>query len=383
MTGNRSRCFLGGLVLILCVPAWGQEPDPLFQSWDRNGDGQLTRDELPEAVRGNFDRVDLDHDGLISLEEHQKFRDRLDAAPAKKGDGADRVPRLSESVKLIRGLDYVGEGNPRQSLDLLLPTGPGEAEKPLPLVVFIHGGAWRGGSKEGGLGRLAPLVETGRYAAASINYRLTGEASWPAQIHDCKAAIRWLRGHAGEYGLDPERIGVIGSSAGGHLVAMLGTSGGVAEIEGKLGSHLEESSAVSCVVDEFGPSELLMMGKFPSTMDHDGPGSPESLLVGGPLQERVEVAKAASPISYVTADDPPFLIIHGSKDMTVPFDQSERLHEALEKAGVSSLFIPVNEGGHGGFRSPELERRTRLFFDRHLRGQENELPTTPVEVGQN
>ena len=103
----------------------------------------------------------------------------------------------------------------------------------------------------------------------------------------------------------------------------------------------------------------------------------------GPLQERADVAKAASPIRYVTADDPPFLIIHGTKDMTVPFDQSERLHQALREAGVSALFIPVTDGGHGGFRSPELDRRTHLFFDRHLRDREVELPSMPVEVGQN
>ena len=235
MTGERIRHFLGGMFLFLCAPAWAQESGPQFQRWDRNGDGQLSRDELPEALRGNFDRVDRDRNGLISRGEHQAFLSRRNAAPAKKTDRADQAPRLAESVRLIRDLDYGGDGNPRQSLDLLLPKDREETVRPLPLVVFIHGGAWRGGSKEGGIGRLGPLVATGQYAAASINYRLTGEASWPAQIHDCKAAIRWLRGHAGEYGLDPDRIGVMGSSAGGHLVAMLGTSGGVTELEGQPG----------------------------------------------------------------------------------------------------------------------------------------------------
>ncbi len=373
------RVAMGVLAVVLSTGVVvGQERPDRFALWDRDGDGRLSREELPERIRANFGAVDRDGDGFVSRAEHDAVAARLQA---KAAAGA-RQARVPGNVKVVKDLDYVGAGNPRQMLDLVLPAEREAGVEPLPLVVFIHGGAWRGGSKEGAVGRLAPWVATGEYAGAAINYRLTGEASWPAQIHDCKAAIRWLRAHAGEYGFDPERIGVMGSSAGGHLVAMLGTSGGIDELAGELGEHLELESRVACVVDEYGPSELLMMGKFPSTMNHESPSSPESLLVGGPILEREEVARAASPITYVSADDPPFLIIHGTKDMTVPFDQSERLHKALVAAGVESIFIPVTDGGHGGFRSRELERRIRLFLDRHLRGEQVEIPDTAVGVGE-
>src|SRR5262249_2482548 len=155
-------------------------------------------------------------------------------------------------------IPYAGTQNPRQTLDLLLPKVP-KGGKPLPLIVNIHGGAFRAGDKSMGVREIADLVDAGDYVAATINYRLSGESTWPAQIHDCKAAIRWLRANAAKYGIAPDRIGVIGASAGGHLAAMLGTSGGIAALEGDVGTHAGVSSRVKCVVDQFGPSELLAM----------------------------------------------------------------------------------------------------------------------------
>jgi acetyl esterase/lipase len=128
-----------------------------------------------------------------------------------------------DSIKLIADLSYAGNQNPRQMLDLMLPAKRGA--EPLPVVVFIHGGGWRNGSRDRGRRELAPLVSTGNYAGVSIGYRLTDEAQWPSQMHDCKAAIRWIRAHAPAYGFDPARIGVFGTSAGGHLVSVLGTTG--------------------------------------------------------------------------------------------------------------------------------------------------------------
>jgi acetyl esterase/lipase len=282
-----------------------------------------------------------------------------------------------DSVTIEQGISYAGTTNPRQTLDLLRPKQPRGA-RPLPVIAYIHGGAWMGGDKSAGLRLLAGFVAGGDYAGATIGYRLTGEAIWPAQIYDCKAAIRWLRANAAKYHLDPDRIGVIGESAGGHLVAMLGTSGGVAALEGDLGPYRGTSSRVRCVVDEFGPSELLAMGDYPSRIDHNAPGSPESRLVGGTLQEHQEVARAASPIRYVSRDDPPFLIIHGDADPLVPFNQSERLHKALQGAGVKSLFVRVAGGSHGGFRNPETAKRIRQFFDKHLRGRRETISEKPV-----
>ena len=156
-----------------------------------------------------------------------------------------------------------------------------------------------------------PLAAKG-YAVASINYRLSQHAVFPAQIEDCKAAIRWLRANAAKYHLDPDHIGVWGASAGGHLVALLGTTGSVKELEGK-GGNLDQSSRVQCVVDWFGPTDLATMGG-----SHDKPGSPESRLIGGPVQENKEKARKASPLTYVSKDSAPFLIMHGDQDNTVP-----------------------------------------------------------------
>jgi acetyl esterase/lipase len=286
----------------------------------------------------------------------------LDSA-AQFGKGT----KLPDAVKLDADIPYAGTNNPRQRLNLLLPKVP-KGDRPLPVIVHIHGGAWLAGDRIGGHGRLAGYVATGEYAGVAVGYRLTREAIWPAQIHDCKAAIRWIRANARKYNLDPDRIGVVGESAGGHLVAMLGTSGGVKDLEGDLGPHKGISSRVQCVVDLFGPAEILAMQGAGSRMDHDGPNSPEGKLVGGRVKEKKEVAIAASPVTYVAPDNPPFLIIHGNKDPLVPYNQSERLYAALKKAKVECYFITVDGGGHGGFRNPEIRSREWQFFDRCLRG---------------
>ncbi|HWB09393.1 MAG TPA: alpha/beta fold hydrolase [Pirellulales bacterium] len=355
------------------VLSYAQPPVSLFKQLDRNGDGKLTRDEFPRHIARLFDQIDTNRDGAISPEEDAAFR-RVTAP----GD----TPRLPPSVRGEFDLSYAGEKGAHQKLDLLLPKEPA-ADGPLPVILYIHGGAWRGGSKREGIAFLTPSVASGKYAGVTIDYRLSPEATWPAQIHDCKAAVRWLRTNAKKYNLDPQRIGVIGGSAGGHLAAMLGTSGNIERLEGKVGDNLDETSRVSCVVDEYGPTELLAMSEFPSEIEHDSPDSPESRLVGGPVQQRKEVAKSASPITYVSSDDPPFLLIHGTDDPLVPYDQSERFLAALQEEGVDSLLIKVQGGGHGGFRSSELDRRIRLFFDKHLRGQQDaEISAEAVQPGQ-
>ena len=285
---------------------------------------------------------------------------------------------LPENVRVEKDIDYAGTRNPRQALDLVLPRAP-RGGKPLPVIVIIHGGAFRAGDKSMGLREAADFAESGDYAAATINYRLSGEATWPAQIHDCKAAIRWLRANAAKYGLDPDRIGVTGASAGGHLAAMLGPGGGVAALEGDVGPHTGVSSRVKCVVDQFGPSDLLAMADYPSRIDHNAPDSPESELIGGAIQEHKDKARAASPITYISRDDPPFLIFHGTEDPLVPLNQSERLAEALKAAGVPCTFVKVVGAGHGGFRTPEVGRRIRQFLDKHLRDQPvGEVSDAPI-----
>ena len=265
--------------------------------------------------------------------------------------------RLPQGVKVLRDLQYVEDGHERNRLDLYLPE---EAQDSLPVIVWIHGGAWQAGSKDNC--PAVTLVAKG-YAVASVNYRLSQHAVFPAQIEDCKAAIRWLRANAAKYHLDPHHVGVWGASAGGHLVALLGTSGSVNELHGQ-GGNLDQSSRVQCVVDWFGPSDLATMAGA-----HNNPGSPESRLIGGAVQEHVEQARKASPVTYVSKDSAPFLIMHGDKDNVVPVGQSEALAEALKKAGVEVKLQIVTDNGHGGpgFTSPENRQLIEDFFAKHLR----------------
>ncbi len=268
------------------------------------------------------------------------------AAEARQTDG-----------KVLRDLAYVANGHPRQKLDLYLPKNATNA----PLIVWVHGGAWKQGDKDRTPAQI--FVEEG-YAVASINYRLSQHAVFPAQIEDCKAAIRWLRVHAKDHGYNPDRIAAWGSSAGGHLVALLGTSGDVKEFD--TGANPGVSSRVQAVVDFFGPTDFTQMGKFPSTIKHDAPDSPESELIGGAVQQNKAKAARANPITYVTADDPPFLILHGDKDSTVPLNQSELLEAALKKAGVDVAFHVVKGAGHG-FGGPEINEKVRQFLAKHLK----------------
>lgn len=275
-----------------------------------------------------------------------------------------------QSAKVIAHRDVVYAKTPEKDLllDVYRPTNP-KAEK-LPLIVWIHGGAWRNGSKGDGH-QVMPFVESGEYVGASINYRLSSEAIFPAQIHDCKAALRWLRAHAFRYGIDPRRVGVWGSSAGGHLVALLGTSGGVRGLEGDVGGNLRYSSNVQAVCDFFGPTDLLQMDahSISDRMKHDAPDSPESQLIGGPIQQHPDQVARVNPITYVTPDDPPFLIVHGDKDPLVPYHQSELLHAALDAAGVPTSLYKVVGGEHGKggeFGSDELLQRVADFFELRL-----------------
>jgi len=266
-------------------------------------------------------------------------------------------------VKTLRDLAYVEGGAERQKLDLYLPE---KAAAPLPLIIWIHGGGWAAGDKAG---CPAQRMTAQGYAVASLNYRLSGDAIFPAQIEDCKAAIRWLRVHAKEYNLDANHFGVWGSSAGGHLVAMLGTAGDVKDFD--KGGHLDMSSRVQAVCDYYGPTDLLQMDAHAiplARLKHDPATSPESRLIGGAIQENKEKTARANPIAYITPNDPPFLIVHGDQDPTVPHHQSELLFDALKKAGVSVHFHTIHGAGHGnGFAGKNIDDMVNAFFDRNLK----------------
>lgn len=280
-----------------------------------------------------------------------------------------KTPAAPENFEVKRDVAYADTTNPKQTLDLFLPKA--KADKPRPLVVFIHGGGWESGDKaDAFLGLLFPLIKDGAFAAASVNYRLTNEAKWPEQIYDCKAAIRWLRAHAKELNIDAEKIGVIGISAGGHLVSLLGTSGGVKELEGTLGKNVGSSSSVQCVVNICGPSDFLTITDHPSIIKFNEAGSCTGKFFGGPMPDHQDLARAASPVTYITPDDPPVMTVHGTKDTLVPFEQATEFRDALKKTGVPNVLITATNGGHV-FVHPEVLIHERLFFEKWLLGKNN------------
>ena len=288
------------------------------------------------------------------IEARPEIQDRL-----VKDDFRPEPRSTPVAHEVYRDLRYVPDGHARQKLDLYLPVGGDR----WPLVLYIHGGAFRMGSKEQGVP--LELLHEG-YAVASINYRLSQHARFPAQIEDAKAAVRWLRTHATEFRLRPDRFAAYGPSAGGHLAAMLGTTGDTAEFD--VGAHRDQSSRVQAVVDYFGPTDFLLMDahRLPQGMRHDPADSPESELVGGPIQENPDKVRRANPITYVTPDDPPFLIVHGDSDPLVPYHQSVLLEAALKSAGVPVTFHTVKGAGHGGFQDPAVPATTREFLAAQL-----------------
>jgi acetyl esterase/lipase len=256
-------------------------------------------------------------------------------------------------------------------LDLYLPAR--RPQRPLPLVVFIHGGAWRKGSKWDGA-HLAPRMVRRGFAYASMTYRLSQAAIFPAQIEDAKAAIRFLRANAREHRIDPERVGVWGESAGGHLCALLGTAGHARDLD-RSGGNVRVSSRVQAVCDCYGPTDFLQMdahalpGSDTRFADAD---SPTSRLVGAPIETVPELCAHANPVTYIRRDDcPPFLILHGAADNRVPPHQSVLLHEALVAAGVDSTLRLIEGAGHSPvvYTDPERLAWIERFFARRLRAR--------------
>ena len=259
--------------------------------------------------------------------------------------------------------------SPAQKLDLYLPDGPG----PFPVVLIVHGGAFMFGDKSHDISMAGTDQLLGRgYAVANVNYRLSGEAKAPAQIQDVKTAVRWLRAHAGAYRLNPNKIGAWGSSAGANLVALLGTSVGVAALEGADLGHAEQSSRVQAVIDWFGPIDFLQMdAQFsgaPCPANHDAPDSPESQLIGAPIQTRPDLVKMVNPITYISPEASPFLIQHGTADCVVPPGQSQLLFDALLPAiGADKVQLTSLQGApHGGgpqFWTKDNVQRILDFLD--------------------
>ncbi|NDC63201.1 MAG: alpha/beta hydrolase [Planctomycetia bacterium] len=299
------------------------------------------------------------------------------AAKAGPPSPAAWAEKVKDIVDVRFDQSYAGNANPRQMVDVYLPRKRAD-DKPLPVVAMVHGGGWAAGDRKGFIGNAIALVRTGSYAAVAVGYRLSNEAKWPAQIHDCKAAIRWIRGHAAELGLDPDRIGVTGGSAGGHLSLMLGLTGGTKALDGSIGDCTDQPSGVACVVNYCGPSDLatsLLVGEKKQV-----PDSAVAALMGGDPSTINARAREASPLTYVTKDAPPVLTLHGTKDERVDFRHAEMIDEALKKAGATSYLVPVVNAGHGIPKPPQLTSRVDRFWERYLRGGTAELSTDPIEA---
>ena len=259
-----------------------------------------------------------------------------------------------------------------QKLDLYIPTtGAG----PFPIVIMVHGGGFMFGDKADGAGLTGvdQLLAAG-YAVASINYRLSGEATYPAQIYDAKAAVRFLRANAAKYNLNPDKFGAWGASAGGNLVSLLGTTCGVKELEGDLGNN-DQSSCVQAVVDWFGPIDFLKMDEqFAGTScpaNHNDASSPESKLVGAAIQTVPNLVKTTNPMNYISTDDAPFFIENGTADCNIPPIQNKNLANAMSVViGADKVtYVSLEGAGHGGSQFETTENLTQViaFLDKYLK----------------
>lgn len=257
-------------------------------------------------------------------------------------------------------LTYAKVGDKELKLDLYVPDG---VESP-PLVVWIHGGAWQFGSKAN---PPANFVDAG-FALASVEFRQSTEARFPAMVHDIKAAIRYLRANAKAFGYSADRIGISGASSGGHLAALVGVTNGVAELEGTLGEHTDVPSDVQAILVYFGASNLT------SILDQSTPRGIEirvpalERLLGGVPADVPDVARLASPVFHVDESDPPLLLLHGDQDPQMPINQAHELHGAYKAAGLDAELDVVHGAGHGGadFYNEEHWARAEAFLRRVL-----------------
>lgn len=248
--------------------------------------------------------------------------------------------------------------------ELLLDVYRPEADTPVPAVIYFHGGGWRAGSKDHCDVRW--LVRYG-IAVVAVNYRLVPRHLFPSQLHDAKAAVRFVRAHAADWGLNPHAVAAAGASSGAHLACLLGLTAGNTELEGA-GDYHHESSAVDAVINYFAPTDFMTLQQGRSEQVATGADAPEAQLLGHAILENPTRSRWASPITYVRSDAPPFLHVHGERDDFTPLEQTRSLHNALEAAGTTSKMLLVRGAGHGGrhiFDHRPIRDRVASFIQRH------------------
>jgi acetyl esterase/lipase len=264
-----------------------------------------------------------------------------------------------EKVIVQNGIEYANPDNQHLQLDMARPAA---GEGPFPAVICIHGGGFRAGTRDGYDGLIRQLAERG-YVAVTVTYRLAPRYPFPAAIHDVKAAVRWLRGNAAKYHVDPDRIGVTGGSAGGHLAQFLGVTGDVKEFEGDEG-NLDQSSRVACVVNYYGPSDFTQ--SYGKSVDA---AEVLPLFLGGNLEQQRHKHIIASPLYWVTPNAAPTLCVHGTKDNYVAHEQAVWLVDRLKAAGVEAELLTLEGAGHGfgGEDAKKADAALFAFFDSHLK----------------
>lgn len=299
---------------------------------------------------------------------------------AKSKPKADLPPGITWDFDVPYIQDGIQDGDAAQRLDIYYPKQQPN-EKSLPLIVHIHGGGWMGGSKYPCDVR---MMTAQGYIVASVEYRFSQKAKFPAQIQDCQAAIRWLRANAQRYHINPEKVGVIGGSAGGHLSALVGVTGGK-KVFAPIGGNEDKSDAVQCVCDIFGPKNFASVieqaekdTNVKNIFKFNTPSDPYSELIGANLSDKEKTA-AVSPITYVDKNSPPTLILHGTHDALVPYAQSEEFAAAMKQHGASVLLQKFPGGGHGGgsFGNPSVILLMKNFFDKHLKDANLKIELLP------
>ncbi|MEI6714652.1 MAG: alpha/beta hydrolase [Verrucomicrobiota bacterium] len=264
---------------------------------------------------------------------------------------------IPEGVKFERGVEFSNPDEQHLQVNIAQPEGPG----PFPAIVCIHGGGFRAGKRESYDALCLTLAKQG-FVAITVTYRLAPTYPFPAAVQDCKTAVRWLRANADKYHVDPKRIGATGGSAGGHLAQFLGVTADVPEFEGS--GYLNQSSAVNCVVNYYGPSDLTQ--SYGKSVDA---AEVLPLFFGGNLEQKRREHIVGSPLYWITPKAAPTLCIHGTEDKYVAFEQAGWLVDRLKACAVEAELLPLEGAGHG-FKGADAEKAQNAllaFFNRHLK----------------
>ncbi len=356
---------LGILTILVagCLTASGQQQEQqqaverraaeFLEANDENSDGMISKDEAKGRLKSNFSRVDRDGNGQVDQSELVKIASQLLRNGQSRKNLQQQKAAIPENVELQTDVPYRTD-HQRQKLDLMLPADEGDGSRPA--IVFIHGGGWRGGDKASGVWRSLPLEYASKgYVCISINYRLTPDGvNVLGCVEDCRCAVRWLRANAEKYNVDPDRIGAFGSSAGAHLVSLIGMTPNEKSLDGDapFGEYSSGFQAVCCSAP---PTNFRAFGKPNQRNMESLFGSQDGMT-------------KASPLHWVTDKAPPFLIFHGTGDMTVPVKNGDDLNAALEEVEADVTYMRIDGAGHGVFQQHSERTRPAMeaFFERTL-----------------